>query len=463
MLSAAALLGVAAGVVVGGNQLILHAAAGLLFPVLLLVATARPGQMFCLAVVALVFWPVYAPPQYVVPHLVLPAGTVLMALAAGGAALRSGLRWLRINAVDLAFGLLTIAMALSVVAGTRRFGVFGGLAVQWGIPYVAARLIVPRSLKLRQFAMVVALTGLATVPFAILERLTESNLFFHLSEAGRLANTWAVFDPRGSAFRVEAGLGHPLAFGFVLALAALCAVSLAGGSPTRRERLGWIAAAVAIALTLFLADARTGWVVLGVGSILLLVGARSAVMTKARELGARRLAVAAACAIAAGVLLLALAPTSVRPSATGRIGDLLGTSEAKGETATYRVDLVKEAFEPGKLQLFGNRVSKLAHRLASGATTLDNEYLLLGDQWGLLTLGAMLALVGSLAVSWLRLAGLGAAMAGAALSGAFGIFFVALITQQAQFFWLFVGVAGAATQASLAPSVREKAVESPSP
>ena len=209
-----------------------------------------------------------------------------------------------------------------------------------------------------------------------------------------------------------------------------------------------------MALTLYLADARTGWVVLGVGGILLLIGARRAVISKARELGPRRLAVASGCLIAAAVLFFSLAPSSVRPGAGGGIGELLGTSEAKGETATYRLDLLKEAFEPGKLQVLGNRVSKLAHRLASGATTLDNEYLLLADQWGLLALAAMLALVASLTVAWLRLRGLSGGLAGAALSGAFGIFFVALITQQAQFFWLFVGVAGAAAQASLAPNAR---------
>ena len=454
VLGSAILLGVGGGVVVGGNQLWLHGAAALLFPLFLLAATAWPSQVFGLAIVALAFWPVYAPPQYIIPDLVLPAGTVLMGLAACGAALRGALGVFRFNAVDLAFGLLGLAMALSVAAGTRRVGVFGGLMVQWGIPYLAARLVVCRDLELPKFAKIVAFTGLATIPFAVLERLSESNLFFHLAEPGTLANTWAVFDPRGSAFRVEGGLGHPLAFGFVLALAALCALSLAGGGTTRRARLCWFAAAAAMALPLFLAEARTGWVVLGIGGILLLIKARSAVIGKARELGPRRLAVASGCLIVAAVLFLSLAPSSVRPSASGGIDQLIGTSEAKGETATYRLDLLEEALQPGQLQILGNRVSKLAHRLASGGTTLDNEYLLLADQWGLLALAAMLALVASLAVAWLRLRGLSAGLAGAALSGAVGIFFVALITQQAQFFWLFVGVTGAAAQASLAPSAR---------
>jgi hypothetical protein len=454
VLGTAALLGAGAGVVVGGDHLWLHATAALVFPLLLLTATAWPSQMFCLAIVILAFWPVYAPPQYIIPDLVLPAGTVLMGFAAAGAVLRGGLRGIRLNAVDLAFGLLLLAMAMSVAAGTRRVGVFGGLVVQWSIPYLAARLIVCRYLELRQFAQVVAFTGMATIPFAVFERVSESNLFFHLAEPGRLANTWAVFDPRGSAFRVEGGLGHPLALGFVMALAALCALSLTVGAPTRRSRLCWLAAAAAMALTLYLADSRTGWVVLGVGAILLLIGARSAVISKARELGPRRLAVASGCVIAAAVLFFSLAPSSVTPGAGGGIGELLGTSQAKGETATYRLDLLEEAFEPGKLQILGNRVSKLSHTLASGATTLDNEYLLLADEWGLLALAAMLALAASLAVAWLRMRGLSGRLAGAALSGAFGVFFVALITQQAQFFWLFVGVAGAAAQASLAPNAR---------
>jgi hypothetical protein len=451
---------VGAGVVVGGDDLWLHATAALAFPLLLLAATAWPSQVFCLGIVVLAFWPVYAPPQYIVADLVLPAGTVLLGFAAAGAVLRGGLRGIRLNAVDLAFGLLVLAMAISVAAGTRRAGVFGGLVVQWSIPYLAARLVVCRCLELRQFTQVVAFTGLATIPFAVLERVSESNLFFHLAEAGRLANTWAVFDPRGSAFRVEVGLGHPLALGFVLALAALCALSLGIGGPTRRSRLCWLAAAAAMALTLYFADARTGWVVLGAGAILMLIGARSAVISKARELGPRRLAVASGCVITAAVLFFSLAPSSVRPNANGGIGGLLGTSEAKGETATYRLDLLEEAFEPGKLQLLGNRESKLAHTLASGATTLDNEYLLLADEWGLLTLAAMLALVASLAAAWLRLRGLSGRLAAAALSGAFGIFFVALITQQAHFFWLFVGVVGAAAQTSLAPSAQGRAVES---
>ena len=46
----------------------------------------------------------------------------------------------------------------------------------------------------------------------------------------------------------------------------------------------------------------------------------------------------------------------------------LGASDAKGQTASYRIDLLKKAFQPGTLALFGNRVSK------SGAQARERHY-----------------------------------------------------------------------------------------
>ena len=284
----------------GGNSPGLHIAAAVVAGALLLVSTFFPGLVFCGGLAVLTFWPVYAP-QYVIPHLYLTAGTDLLGFVVLGVALRGGLRDFRANAVDLAFALLLLAMSISVLVGSRRLGVFGGLCLQWGVPYFAARLALGRYLELKRFAGAVTLAAIATIPFALAELLTKSNVFFGLAysgrqaglaNSGRLAATWAVPDPRGTAFRVETSFGHPLAFGFVLALAALCALSLAIVAASPRGRVAWAAAAAALTLTLFLADARTSWVVLAVGSALMLIKARRTVIIKAKRLGAWRLSAA---------------------------------------------------------------------------------------------------------------------------------------------------------------------------
>jgi hypothetical protein len=104
----------------------------------------------------------------------------------------------------------------------------------------------------------------------------------------------------------------------------------------------------------------------------------------------------------------------------------------------YRLDLLHRATGSGALSPFGSRENRIAG-------SVDNEYLYLADQWGLVPLAAfvLMALLSGWAAIRYRGGPAALAVASACFGAMAGLVFVAFITQQQIFVWLLLGAASA--------------------
>ena len=111
----------------------------------------------------------------------------------------------------------------------------------------------------------------------------------------------------------------------------------------------------------------------------------------------------------------------------------------------YRLQLFVNALSPGRLALFGTKAASLTAGILPGYNSVDSAYLFIADQWGIVSMVALLSVAGAVAVSlWrLRREGVWSSVAAITLANFVGLLFVALITQQSFYIWALVGATAA--------------------
>lgn len=344
----------------------------------------------------------------------LAAGLVVRALATHSAP--------RMTLIDGAALLFFLCLLVPVLFSVRSIHIYAGVLFAWLGPYLALRLAVGRLRSPAGVPRRFVLAAVALVPLALFEAATHRHLY---------GGVVPIPVERLDTPRVVVGFAHPIGLAMFLAAAAVLALGMGVLGHHGRARVLWIGAAVVLALTQALALSRIGWVVLAVGAVLL-VAARPVVL-------ARPTVVAAAVAVALVVTLSnAVGPT--RDLLSGR-----GSGSAAAVSARsigYRQELLARALEPGALRVTGNKERVRGPR---GATSIDNEYILLADQWGWIGLGGFAALVTALLLGAVRTRrdATSACVFAATIASLVGLGGVAFFGQHQVYIWMLTGACSA--------------------
>lgn len=436
----AALAGLGLGAALAEKPLLVAAvAAAALALIGFLVALERPAIAFAGLVVVVALAPVYAAPTFG-PLLLLPGAAAAWLLAAA-------LVWrnfltrgviFRPNAVDYAVGAFVVLMAISIAFSERGLpSEYAHVMFLWIGPYLAGRLLLgdtERPMVVLAGAFALVTVGLA--PIAIAETSGGSNPFYAFTYNSTESAIWGTQVERFGQVRAEASFGHPIAFSMFAAVSALLSLAMAINSQDRSARLGWYAAAgIAVAIQA-MALARTGWVMLAVGIVML---AAVTVQGTAKQ----RIATLIGTAVLVVFLTWLVMPTELQ---------VLPGFESKADqnftsSGQYREALLERALEPGVLHLWGNPVN-LVTPAVSGGTATDNAYIILADTWGLIPTAALVAVaIALLILTWRLYAQRTAALTIlpiVAFTCMVALFFVAFITQQQAMIWMLIGAAAAA-------------------
>jgi hypothetical protein len=408
-----------------------------------LFAIVRPRWLFAVAIGTLVFVPIYASPNFG-PFLLSPPVICLWIL--GG-----GLVWrrlvidkapLRMAPTDVAvlvfMGLLAISVGFSDQPDLRDYLHY---AFPWLGAYFGARMFLRESRAPELLALSFAIATAAMLPFAVVEATTGANPFLSLTFNPGAADVWAPVVSRFGETRIEVAFGHPIALSMFFASSALLSLNVAIHTDSLRDRALWLSAAALGAVGQALTISRSGWVLLGLGIVGLM-------LTAGRGAARRRLTW-----IIAGLVVLAAAAAQIAPPDQLRAlpgTDSVGGSAAVAESSDYRMRLLERALEPGVLHAWGNPANAVASAVSADNFATDNQYIIFGDMWGLIPLAAfllvVLSLVHTLARALASREGLLAGIPMVALANCAGLFFVALITQQQVMVWLLIGASAAAAE-----------------
>jgi hypothetical protein len=417
-------------------------------------AIARPRWLFAVAISTLVFVPIYASPDFG-PVLLYPAVVSLWILA-------GGLVWrrividharLRMTPTDLAVLVFMGLMAISVGFSARpELRDYLQLAFLWLGAYVGGRMFMRESRAPELLALGFAIGTAAMLPFAVVEATTGANPFLSLTLNPVSAREWTPEITRFGETRVEVAFGHPIALSMFFASSALLCLNMAIHTDRLRIQALWLGAAALGAIGQALTVSRSGWVLLAVGIVGL-------ILTAGRGAARRRL-----MWVLAGLVVLAVVAAQLAPPDQLRLlpgSDSVAGSASVADTSDYRKRLLKRALEPGVLHAWGNPTNAVAPAVSAANFATDNQYIIFGDLWGLIPLAAFLLVVLSLAHTLVRALASGEGrLAGiplVALANCAGLFVVAFITQQQVMVWLLIG-ASAATAERLAglPAQRRK-------
>lgn len=408
-------------------------------------ALTRPDLAFGGLVLLLGLVPIYAAPK-IGPVILFPA-----ALGAWGVAV--ALMWrnyvvrgylLRWNYVDVAavafFALMFVSLSFSPRAILTDYvhEIF-----MWVGPYFAARLLLaevesPTKVLATSFAVVTAILA----PIAFSEALGGSNPFFNLNFNSDEFNIWGTQLARFGSTRAVTAWGHPIPFSIFLAASALLSFAMAISSKEAKERVVWYGLAVIATATMALTLSRTGWVMIGIGVVLLAFTARGT---------ARSRLFALIGLIVIAILLMSI----VLPNQLSVLPGFSHSYESSYETSgLYRQALLHRALEPGVLGLWGNAHNMVTPTVGYDKAT-DNTYIILADTWGLIPTFALFAVGAAMLLAVARSYGQFerepiAILPIAALTTLVAIFFVALITQLPALIWTLVGAGGVAAERAAA-------------
>ena len=430
--------------------------------ILAVVAVAQsythPARVFFAVTLVMVLIPTYAAPA-VGPILFIPAAGLCWLLAvmlAWRNAMDRG-RLFTLNALDLLvaafFVLLYISSQISLQVDVKDYM---NTAFAWLGPYFAARLLLQ---DCERPAYVVAASFAAgtmlVAPIAALETLGVTNPFFNFQFNGAEAAAFGNAVSRSGEVRAQASFGHPIALSMYVAASALLSLGMAIYARLPKERFLWLALATIALSVQVMTVSRTGYVMLVIGGVLL-------ALTTAQQ-ALRRQLTAIVGVVALFVVLVNL--TGTGPEELQLFPDKAAATanvEEIEESGAYRERLLERALEPGVLGLWGNPYNKVTNGVGAG-TSVDNEYIILGDGWGLIPTFALIAVVVALlvaiALALRRKAGDLVILPIAAVTSFFALFFVALITQQQVMVWLLVGCASAAGARALRERKEQEAAE----
>lgn len=428
--AAAALAAAGFGALLGRGGLPALVVAALFAAVVgVVIGLARPQHAFAVALATMVAIP-FSVARGVGPILIEPTVIALWLVAVAMIALTMiRRRPIALGPIEFGVALFAIANLAAVIGGARDPIEFERQWFIWLAPLLATRLITSELDDGPELvARLLVGAALVLVPFVAFEAYLGVNPFSVVfppppdsvfgADLGRLGGT-----------RVQASFGHPLALAMGLASAAVLAAALSLDADSRAARRGWSGAALVLTLAQSLTLARTGWLILAVGGVVLFA-------TRPR----RFLNPGALTALA--VLALAFASLGVFGSARALLLDPAG--EAGGEAAAsadYRDQLISYALTGDVIEPFGRErplVGPGANR------SLDNEFVVQASRWGWVS-ASMLAVIGLIAAATTirlrRLAAVRVALPALAFANLAALTVVALLTQQQLLVWILVAAA----------------------
>ncbi|HET7444365.1 MAG TPA: hypothetical protein VFJ57_06875 [Solirubrobacterales bacterium] len=412
-------------------------------------ALTRPDRAFYGLVVVMVLIPSYASPG-VGPILFIPAAGLAWLLA-GVLAWRNGMqrgRPFTFNALDLLVAVFFILMFVSSqVSPQVEFKEYYNDVFTWLGPYLAARLLLQDCEQpARVVAIAFAVGTVLIAPVAVLETLGTKNPFFNFQFNGAESAAFGNAVSRSGEVRAQASFGHPIALSMYASASALLSLGMALYAKISKERMAWLAlAAVAVAVQVMTVS-RTGYVMLVIGVVLLAL--TTAEKTLRRQLSA---IVGVVALIVLAMNLTGSGPEELQVFPSNKAETV--SAEEVTESSAYREKLLERATESGVLGLWGNPYNKVTNGVSLSNTSVDNEYIILGDSWGLIPMFALIAvavgLLVSIALALRREAFDLVILPVAALTSLCALFFVAFITQQQLMVWLLIGCASAASERTL--------------
>lgn len=420
------------------------ALAGALFATIAFAAAfARPALVVGLGFAALAAIPMTSAPARSV--LILHPGLVLLWAAVGALVVKNVLAGARarLTLVDGLAIALSVVLVLPVAAGVRAPVELGRLLFLWAGPYLVARLLVSRY-GVHALLRTVVLAALALVPFAVFEAATGTNVFLSLPKSTSAAPEFLQSVARLGGQRAQASFGHPIALAMLFATASLLAAGLAA-TQRGRARIAWMLAAGVLAAAQITTLSRTGWVIVVLGVLLVVVTAPRVLRRPARVVGGVAVVAALVALVAVGPARALILPSAVEPAG--------GEVQRSG---AYRTALIQFAIRPGTLKPLGQ--TQLP-RGPQGNRSIDNQYIYFGILWGVVPLAPFILLPFAvlLALRRVRRDVLSVVVLAAVVGNFAALTGVALFTQQQLYFWLLVGAASGivatARQRTAAPLV----------
>ena len=398
-------------------------------------AMVHPSAVYVSGVVLLVAIPTYAAPSGVGGLPAYPA-SVAFSMVVAALLCTSMVRRARgaLTLVDMVVLCFFVLLLVPVLYGVRLRSDYLATLGAWLAPYLASRLVLARYARPRTYPVAISLTALGLLPFVIYESITGINLFQRLPVLNPSEAFWLHADQRFGVTRVSASFGQSIALSMFLASAAVFALSLGLTAHRRRHSILWLVGAALLALGQSLTLSRTGWLVLAIGG--------SVAIGLVHGTGAGQKHRKAVITVITALWVFAvvdLVPSTANVLSLG-LGD---------QNAQYRSQLYHYAFSYGSFGAWGNTVTSFPSSLYP---SVDNAYLVIADQWGVVPVAFLLLIAISMFYALIKIKSADRIIAGVALANFAALTFVALITQQELFVWTLAG----ATSAMLARAAADQ-------
>lgn len=391
------------------------------------VSSRRPDVLSGAVVFGLALIPLSGLPFYGASHPSVIAAALAVVLGLAGVAPRGRTPF---NAMDAAVVVLGCGMTASVVLGNQAPTMLLATTALWFGPYLLGRSMGARDpVKLAQL---MATAGALILPFVVYEWSTGTNVLREVFTYTQDVSTDELV--RLGQGRTVASQGQPILLSILLASAATAGFAI-WLSNRLRWRSPWVFVVVLSIAGMASTLSRTGWLVLALGCGILCAG----YLARANPRQA-----AALTAILAVASLAIVALPSTRAITLGEPD----TDSAEIELSSqYRRDLVKQALEPGFLPSWGTTAAPVG---PGGVQSIDNAYVLVAWQWGLLSLVGFALLIPAAAWKAWRARRHPMVLLWPAMSLAFlaALFGVALFGQMQVFAWLTLGAAAGVSTTS---------------
>ncbi|MBE7196009.1 MAG: hypothetical protein INR66_26460, partial [Gordonia polyisoprenivorans] len=298
--------------------------------------------------------------------------------------------------------------------------------------YFAFRILAEDARLLRQVTITTFTVGALLAVEGVYERLNERNIFLELRTPGYLASTWGKLQLRFGEVRAAASFGHPIALGMFVATCIVLGFALYITTQRTSAKAAIILGEVALVGGL--------WATLTRGPILMAV--LGFVLFALRARGSRGTLFGLG-AVGAGVAYVSPLGDQIDKLIAGQQSDQIVASSTE-----YRQTLIQALFDPQYWSLLGQtRVNPYNVQQAFNYSipSVDNEYLLRLVSYG--GVGLVLFAAVAVLVVWVALTEndpLYRAWAAATASAAACLLTVALLLQEADFFWIGVAITAAA-------------------
>ncbi len=454
-------IGVVAIVVVaaGASVFSLSLAFGVVVLGLVAVAASRwtyGALVVGLALIALV--PIYWVPDIPGTKVGLyPVVFVCLALAPAAWRLRSAFRLTVLDQLLVAY--VVLASLSYLVNATGGVGSVAAALIGVAFPYATTRLLGLRVGVAAAAAYGVVIGGVVSAAIALREYRGVPNPFFAYFRSGHAHRFFARADERLGHLRPEAAFGHAIALGMFLVLATVLALGLAWRQNPRVPRALLYGAALLTVLALTDNLVRGPLLMLGFASVVLLFS------ESRRGRHGRGILVAGAMVVLVNLGSFANV-FQLRDASFEKGGRVEASSEVRVEI--WRVITTRENFSLlGRTVVDENGIGFVeAVGQGVGISSFDNGFALIYVGFGILALLAFIGIGIAVAHAAIvaRVSVLHHAWAAAILAAFINLMTVNLLTQFAHFFWLAIGLIGAAVQITRhGPDTAEVSALAPEP